>query len=265
MKTKIVPSLLLALFSVQAQAQVKPLIIGGQQVTSTNWIAHTVAAFVATNSQGQALCTASIVANDLAITAAHCISDQGANPVQSAKGTVYTLIFNTNIKDASQTTIRNVDGVEIPAEWKPDSGSDSNTSDVAVVHFSGGLPAGYQLSDLLPFNQNLSVGESVELAGYGISNATQDSGAGILRKVDVSVVNPNYSSSEVELDQTHGGGACHGDSGGPAYVMINNHPYLFGITSRGGGNCDQTVIYTKISAYADWFKQASDKLRTETK
>ena len=265
MKPKIIIPLFLAFASANAPAQMQSRIIGGQTVTGSDWIAHTVAAFVATNSQGQALCTASVVANDLAITAAHCISDQGANPVQSAKGTTYTLVFNTNIKGANQSTIRNVDAAEIPSQWKPDSGSDSNTSDVAVVHFSGGLPAGYQISDLLPYNMNLTVGESVELAGYGISNATQDTGAGILRKTAVTVTNPNFSPSEVELDQSHGGGACHGDSGGPAYVLINNHPYLFGITSRGGGNCDETVIYTRISVWSDWFKQASDKLRSENR
>ncbi|CAN5951503.1 unnamed protein product [Sphagnum jensenii] len=264
MNYKLVPILLIPFLSLSAHAD-RPLIIGGQTVSASDWIAHSVVAFVATNAESQALCTASIVANDLAITAAHCISDQGSDPVKSAAGTNYTLIFKTTLQGAAQSDLRQVDGVEIPSEWDPSSNSDSNTSDVAVVHFSGGLPTGYEISDLLPFNETLTVGENVELAGYGISNATADTGAGILRKTTVTITNPNYSSSEVELDQTHGGGACHGDSGGPAYVLIDNHPYLFGITSRGGGNCDETVIYTKISAYADWFKKASDTLRNKFK
>lgn len=262
MNKNIVPYLLSAFFAISADAgALSPKIIGGQTVSSNDWIAHSVVALVAANSQGQALCTASIVAPDLAITAAHCISDQGSNPVKSAVGTTYTLIFSANIKQANQSNLRSVDKAEIPSEWQPSSNSDSNTSDVALVHFTGGLPEGYEVSDLLPFDATLTSGESVELAGYGISNATADTGAGLLRKTNVTITNPNFSSSEVELDQSHGGGACHGDSGGPAYVIINAHPYLFGITSRGGGNCDETVIYTKISAYADWFKEAAASLR----
>ena len=105
------------------------------------------------------------------------------------------------------------------------------------------------------------MGEKIELAGYGISDASDNIGAGILRKTSVIVLNPKFSSTEIELDQSHGGGACHGDSGGPAYLMIKKHPYLFGITSRGEGQCDREVIYTKIAAYQKWFTQAVRRLR----
>jgi secreted trypsin-like serine protease len=238
----------------QSSAATQP-IIGGQVVGANDFISHSVVALVSTSATSQALCTASIVANDLAITAAHCAKDQARAPQAQMD-----LIFNNNIR-AANPVVRVVDRVEIPTEWNP--ASDGNdTSDVALLHFGGGLPAGYVVSDLLPFNQVLTVGESVVLAGYGITDANADTGEGILRKTLVSIANPNYSPSEVELDQSHGGGACHGDSGGPAYVMIQNHPYLFGITSRGGGACDEDVIYTEISAYADWFTAAVARIRS---
>ena len=231
-------------------------IIKGTDVGAQDWIAHSVVALISSNEQSQALCTASIVAQDLAITAAHCVTSD-APDLQST----LTLIFSRDIHGASPANFRKIDRVEVPAEWNPMGSGQKDTSDVAVVHFSGGLPAGYAPSNLLPFNQPLSQGQAVVLAGYGITNATADTGAGVLRKTTVVISDPNYSISEVELDQTHGGGACHGDSGGPAYVIINGHPYLFGITSRGGGNCDEDVIYTKISAYQDWFARAVAAIR----
>lgn len=237
-------------------AQRHDAIIGGTVVTAQNWIAQTVVALTATSDEGEALCTASLVAKDLAVTAAHCVT-----PSSPSHPAVLTLLFGKNIHSVDANHTRLVDRVEVPAEWNPHASAATDTSDVALVHFTGGLPLGYSASDLLPFDQTLSAGQSVELAGYGISNASADAGAGILRKTQVKIANPHYSVSEVQLDQSQGGSACHGDSGGPAYVVISNHPYLFGITSRGGGNCDEDVIYTEISAYADWFTQASAVLR----
>jgi secreted trypsin-like serine protease len=243
-------------FTLSAPAFASSSIIGGTIVTANDWIAHTEVAFVSTNSQDQALCTASLVANDLAITAAHCIVDD-----PSAPKSVYTLIFSTDIKNAQPANLRQIDKVEIPSSWKPGDQPNKDTSDVALVHFTGGLPTGYVFSDLLPFDETFTKGQSVELAGYGISSATAQTGAGVLRKTSVTVLDPQYSSSEISFDQSKGGGACHGDSGGPAYLVIENHPYLFGITSRGGGNCDQDVIYTKIAAYQDWFNSAVTAIR----
>ena len=253
MKVKI-SLVLLTAFSSNALAENS--IIGGTVVNSQDWISRTVVALVSKSAAGEALCTVSLVAPDLGITAAHCVTSEDGSPIQAL-----ALIFSGNLKSATPDLVRSIDQAMVPADWSPRGTKDKDTGDVAVVHFAGGLPSGYQYSDLLPFDQVLTVGEKVELAGYGISNALGDSGAGVLRKTNVVVSNPAYSPTEVEFDQTHGGGACHGDSGGPAYLMINNHPYLFGITSRGSGNCDQDVVYSQISKYSDWFKIASDKVR----
>ena len=227
-----------------------PPIIGGQLVNDSDFIAHSVVALVSASATSESLCTASLVAPDLAITAAHCVRDQNNAPKAQM-----VLIFNSNIRAPNPVT-RMIDRAEVPAQWNPSALSSVDTSDVAILHFSGGLPIGYTISDLLPFDQALARGQSVVLAGYGINDATANTGEGILRKTTVSVANPNFSPTEVELDQSHGGGACHGDSGGPAYVILNGHPYLFGITSRGGGACNEDVIYSEISAYATWFKDA---------
>jgi len=231
-------------------------IVGGKSVSANEWIAKTVVALVSVSNQGEALCTASLVAPDLAVTAAHCVTNPGHVPV-----TGLGLIFNTDVKKADASSIRRIDHALVPAEWRAGGTASRNTFDVALVHFAGGLPTGYQPSDLLPRDQSFSVGEKVELAGYGITNARTNAGAGRLRKTTVAVLNPQFSATEVSFDQSQGGGACHGDSGGPAFIVKKSHPYLFGITSRGTGNCDQDVIYTKIASYWDWFHQAASLLR----
>ncbi len=244
----------LSLFSMHSSFAASP-IIGGHAVLATDFISKSVVAFVSTSSQGQALCTASLVAPDLAITAAHCVKD--SSPAPQAQ---FVLVFGNDIHKAGVET-RTVDKVEIPSQWKPNAQPEFDTSDVALLHFAGGLPAGYVISDLLPFDQTPKNGDEVTLAGYGITDGSTNFGAGLLRKVQVKVLNANFSATEIEFDESDGGGACNGDSGGPAYVMIDNHPYLFGLTSRGGSECDQDVIYSKISAYAQWFTDAVKAIR----
>ena len=231
-------------------------IVQGTKVTAGNRVSKTVVALIGSSAQGQSLCTASLVAQDLAVTAAHCVTEEN-----SAQAIPLTIIFATDIHAATANQIRKVDGVRFPVEWNPAAQGAKNTADVAVLHFSGGLPVPYEASDLLPFDQVLKKGEVVEIAGYGISNATTDQGEGILRHTNITLIEPAYSATEVRLDQSHGGGACHGDSGGPAYLVISGQPYLFGITSRGSGACDIDVIYTRLEPYRAWFEKASASLR----
>ncbi len=246
-------ALVLSLHSLQAFAHAP--IIHGTAVASKSWIAQTVVALIGQSSQGQSLCTASVVASDLAVTAAHCVTEEGTRlPIP------VTLIFAVDIEKAASADFRAVDAVDFPASWNPNG--TKNTGDVALVHFNGGLPAGYSPSDLLPFDQLLKKDARVEIAGYGITDAHQNTGDGKLRHTTIRLLNPDYSQTEVQLDQSQGGGACHGDSGGPAYLVIQGNPYLFGITSRGAGDCDVDVIYTRIEPYRDWFEKAAKALRS---
>lgn len=234
-------------FSSSSQAALRP-IIGGEQVIKSDVISRTTAGLVSTSALGQALCTVSLVADDLAVTAAHCVRVAPGEP-----RAILTLIFGRDLH-APENQKRTVDQVEIP----------DGAADVALLHFDGGLPADYQFAKLLPFDHELSVGDPVTLAGYGIWSAERNDGEGFLRKAQVTVSNPHYSSTEIEFDQSQGRGACHGDSGGPAYFLVNKKPYLFGITSRGGGNCDQKVVYTTIGSLADWFSDAGQVMRAKS-
>jgi hypothetical protein len=129
--------------------------------------------------------------------------------------------------------------------------------DIALVKFKGGLPDDYSPVPMLGSDRGLKKGRTVTLAGYGISNTAQKSGAGILRKTRVRISEPRSGKSEMILDQSHGHGACHGDSGGPAFVRQGGREVLAGVTNRSYPNsapddCAHKVVYTKVSSYAPW-------------
>ena len=109
-------------------------------------------------------------------------------------------------------------------------------------------------------------GSSVTLAGFGVSDYKKDSqtgkfsgeGSGLLRQIDnIGVISLSASGQEMTFDQSKGSGACHGDSGGPAYFLeqATQKSLLVGVTSRGtdpSGLCNGQVIYTSVAGYTSW-------------
>lgn len=228
-------------------------IIGGWEARPSDRVQESIVAiYDATESQ---LCTGSLLSNNLVLTAAHCI---GPN-IES----MY-VFFDTKVTEKSIR--RQIDKVEISPYWASRQNADKNTGDIALVHFIGDVPAGFKPAQLLSAanGRALKKGAEVVLAGYGISNGITGVGAGILRVTRVKIEDPDFSASEVKLNQTGGTGACHGDSGGPAYVTIKGHHYLWGVTSRGvddeRNDCSQFSAYTNALFYKTWINRAATKL-----
>jgi hypothetical protein len=134
-----------------------------------------------------------------------------------------------------------------------------------IVKFGGKLPDGYKKISAVRSDSEIRSGQKVVLAGYGISDAKNHTGAGILRKTEVRVLKNRPGKSEMILDQSRGHGACHGDSGGPAFLRRNGKIVLAGLTNRSfpshaPDDCRHQVIYTKVPAYRSWIQSGTKKL-----
>ncbi|HWU44330.1 MAG TPA: trypsin-like serine protease, partial [Bdellovibrio sp.] len=190
------------------------------------------------------LCTASILSEDVVITAAHCVSGHPNN---------MELSFGPR---SAGHDLRRVVDVAVAAPWARHSREAYDNGDIALVKFAGGLPPGFKPATLMKSSQRLSDGQTVTLAGFGTSSG-EGTGAGRLRLVDVKIAKADYSKTEVAVDQTKGHGACHGDSGGPAFVQDGKKDLLlWGVTSRGiddpHDHCAGEAVYTRIQPYAPW-------------
>jgi secreted trypsin-like serine protease len=83
----------------------------------------------------------------------------------------------------------------------------------------------------------------------------------------VRVVDSRPGKTEMIMDQTHGSGACHGDSGGPAFVKSGRTISLAGLTNRGypdraPDDCAHQVVYTKVPSYQRWIRASEKKLES---
>jgi secreted trypsin-like serine protease len=233
-------------------ASASDYIVGGAAVKKNDPIAATTVAVL----NGDALCSGSIVSDDLVVTAAHCVGPDKSQ---------MKIVFKKSLKGELPTAA--VLGYVVPKEYAGDKASGKDQNDIALVRFEGSLPEGYRAAQILPATEILRDGETVTLAGFGITRAKTHVGAGTLRKVEVTIENAEYGKSEVLLDQTHQKGACHGDSGGPAFVMDDNgDPLLWGVTSRAApstapDDCAHQAIYTSVRAFSHFLDEAAGELR----
>lgn len=239
-------------------------IIGGVKVSPADPIAASTVMIVGQTTNngttGEYICSASIIAQDLIVTAAHCVAEDPANPTDPAK---IFVVFSTHLPaSASDPSVHRISGYLVHSGWSA-AIQQPDAHDVAVIRFEGGLPAGYQPAQLLG-TQNLSAGETVTLAGYGISTIrdTDGSTAGTLRQVNVRIAQ-FYGQTEVAVDETHGKGSCNGDSGGPAFVSNGGELLLWGVTSRGDPSCATDGIYTNLGYYLDFLNEAANDLRQQ--
>lgn len=239
-------------------------IIGGTDSTGKEDFAkHTVILY---DAKIGALCTASILSESIVVTAAHCVDDDAS---------VLRIGFGTDM-DSQDVIVQHVVAYQVSPIWAFRQNQEFNTGDIALVRFEGGLPPGYSKVNFLTDATKLSDNMDVLLAGFGASKvamkqdpktgqlAADHELAGKLRSVTTTMKNAKYSKSEFLIEASKGKSACHGDSGGPAYVKVDGQEILTGITSRGVDDaqdmCNVSAAYTSIPFYASWIVSTSKQL-----
>lgn len=246
-------------------------IIGGQYVETEDLIAKSTVGLVATvimreteenknleSRSSSFICTGTLLSDNIVLTAGHCIPEVG----EEFETVRVFVIFKDDINKATREDARLVEDYRIHSQYDQKGPLGEDMNDIALLRFEGTKPANYNVAKFLPTDTWLVPGTIVTLAGYGLyeTDGVTTKSDERLRKVDVKVAE-NFGKTELVLDQRFGKGACHGDSGGPAFLTIDNVPYVWGITSRGAGkndvdDCSLYSVYTKFNTQLDFLIQA---------
>ena len=227
------------------------------------------------------ICTGTLIAKNLILTAAHCVAKQDLKSIM--------VIFNLNQDFTNSQNIRfAVQAVVHPEFLKNiDLASNNSWNDIALLKLNSDAPTDFNFARLPSLMNTIRLipNLKVSLAGFGITspianrlvrkkNGTQEivavpsNTSGILRKIDgILVKKISSDKKEIILDQSKSIGPCHGDSGGPAFITASDGITIqVGITSRSSnkiGNCNETAIYTNVSSHLIWISETGLKLQDQ--
>lgn len=235
-------------------------IVGGEAVLEDDAVAaHTVGIF--NLRYGSIICTGTLVSRNLVLTAGHCSS---RNPGDLA--IAFTNKIPTSFDEVRQLKLLKVIAGETHPEWARNTFmTTKNWGDMSLLRFDGDLPDGYKPARLLSNLDRLQKDGDVTMAGFGWTNGPKKTEATRLNKALVKIEDPKFSEMEILFNQTNGKGACHGDSGGPAYITLNGNLVLVGVTSRGHDDprdtCEQFAVFTSVATQIAWLKTAAVELQ----
>lgn len=256
-------------------------ITGGEEVQVQKGATRAAVMITLDDEFGQSfVCTGTIISDRTVLTASHCATSEtgrmrmlfGAAPF---RGRYVNLpitevrVYHSILGDDAQVSVH-------------------DRHDIALIHFSGGLPEGARAARLvlptdLPALRAGADGISFTSMGFGRVHgrldADDDGEPGILRRAtltskDFDPARPAFLVAQNTTEQ----GACYGDSGGPAYIAAvdedgEDNAWVFAVASGvktlngeladapGIDACRHQSVYMNLAPYAAWIRREDPEAR----
>ncbi|XP_021960189.1 prostasin [Folsomia candida] len=209
--------------------------------------------------QGGHWCGASLISENFAVTAAHCV---GGSPSQ------YTLVagdHNINVVEGNEQTRQVVQIIIHPSYDTPVD----TENDIAILKVSAPFNFTPEVQPVILPDLNFAPTAVATVAGWG-ALTEGGSSPSVLMKVDVPYVedapcNASYATVNLVVTESmvcYGEGgkdSCQGDSGGP--IVCGADKTLCGIVSWGRGCARPGFpgVYTETSYYREWIREVTTR------
>lgn len=208
-----------------------------------------------TNDSGS-LCTATLIAPNLLLTARHCVSpgtgDDHVLCGDSVLDDPYpaSAFFATNDAQPRQDSpIFRAIAVRVPG-----LGEDTCGYDLALVILKSSVPTDISVPAVPRIDREVQPGELYTAVGYGENEAGKSTGSRMQLDGLTIACEPGSCGEGVESTEFRGErGICSGDSGGPA---LDADGKVVGVVSRGGPDCS-TPVYSTVTAWQDFITETA--------
>lgn len=207
-----------------------------------------------------ALCTATLIAPNLLLTARHCVAPPNAGEGESVlcgdaglgEPRPADAFFATNDPQPRQgSAYFRARDVRVPGV-----GVDTCGYDIALIILTENVPQELSTPAVPRIDFDPTPGEAYTAVGYGLTATGQPSGSRMQRAGLSVACQPGTCGDGVESTEFVGEtGICSGDSGGPA---LDESGKVLGVVSRGGPGCSEP-IYGSVAAWRDFIIQTADE------
>jgi secreted trypsin-like serine protease len=240
-----------------------PMVRGGESTMPGELPSLAFVEYLIPNGKGEAfVCTGTVIAPRLALTAAHCAMPSGVRfNVEN-----FRVITGDVNRDGPDRQVLDV----VRVATFPQYNSYSGVGDAALLRLATPTEAP---SIPLAGRRIWSVGSPAEVAGWGVTHLGQHRATYLLHRASMAVL--SYRECEpleahpgqicAEDAPPHKATACFGDSGGPLLMHRPGDHKLVQIgVVHGGENCDPKYpsLYTSTSAIFNWASRERQKART---
>lgn len=229
-----------------------------------------VAVVAVTNAANGSLCTGSLIAPNVVLTARHCVSSSTGGSGVTCGVTTFDEPWPASgffLSSAPETDLGNLGEFLVEAVVPLQGALAIPPHDDEDTLFCGNdvsaliLKQNVDPAVAVPLEPRLTPVEPMELfsaVGYGAVDGDGND-SGVRRRLDgVEVVcrgtfcvEQGFEANDVHASEwVGGGGVCGGDSGGPA---LDAEGRVIGVTSRGDKDCNLS-LYAGIPDYAGWLK-----------
>lgn len=227
------------------------LAVTGNAPPAAGWAARPIVMIVDARDD---LCTGTALARDLVLTAAHCV----ARPVD------YQIkAYQTGTAIPARTIVRH------PQFDYASYAASRATADLALIKLAAPLPD-IVVPATLASPRRVEVGETLTIAGFGVTLAGTARGLGQPRMATLSVTG-RPGSLQIRLydlatrNLRAGLGGCTGDSGAPAFD--GEGPLVIGVVSWSTApndeeGCGGLTGITPLLLYRDWIVQTARRLNS---
>jgi hypothetical protein len=199
---------------------------------------------------GGTACTATAIAPELLLTAAHCVlPGSDYKLVASAPGEAPVLKDIARIEHDPQFDLKRLFG-------------HLATADVALLKLAEPLPAKIPAVALGAEEEPVAVGDAFVVAGYGVTVRGDGRTGGVVRAATLVATGiPGNLQIRLFDPKTKGDspglGACAGDSGAPAFRDKDGRTVIIGVVSWSTGpkleaGCGGLTGVTPLSRYRAW-------------
>jgi secreted trypsin-like serine protease len=241
------PRILLALVGLALASPA--LAITGEAPPATGWAARPIVMVI---DQDGDLCTGTALTRELVLTAAHCVTRPATYKVKA---------YQTGQPIGVQAILRH------PRFSYASYAASRATADVALIKLAAPLPD-IVMPATLGAARRVAVGETLTIAGFGVTAAGTARGLGVPREATLAVTG-KPGALQIRLydratqNKRHGLGACTGDSGAPAYD--GQGPMVIGVVSWSTApndeeGCGGLTGLTPLLLYRDWIVDTAKKL-----